>query len=75
MSHVDKPPKVVKVCCKCRRCGKIDNFEVPAEGLKKRRKGVLLVDAFPGLDPVRIRQLAEQVCPACQETPGRGAAS
>jgi hypothetical protein len=62
----DRPPKQVKVSCKCQRCGKIDNFEVPAEGLKKRRKGVLLVDSFPELDPARIKQLAEQVCPVCQ---------
>jgi hypothetical protein len=63
----DKPPKQVKVVSKCRVCKKLDEFELPAEGLKRRRKGVPLAEAFPSLAAERIQQLVTMVCPGCQE--------
>lgn len=57
----------VLVVSKCKTCGVVDRFEVPRAGLKARRKGTTLVDAFPGMDPRRIRQLSDHVCPGCQD--------
>lgn len=58
--------KMVKVVSKCRKCKKIDTFEVPASGLKARSKGMKVDQAFPILSQERRSQLTTQVCPNCQ---------
>jgi len=60
------PKDVVKVVSKCQKCGKVDEFLVPASGIRLRSKGVLIKDAFPDLPAHRLVQLAEHVCPTCQ---------
>ena len=60
------PRDVVPVVSKCPSCSNIDRFEVPASGLRARRKGVLLKDAFPDLPESRLEQLANHTCPKCQ---------
>jgi hypothetical protein len=57
----------VKVVSKCSCCGVVDVFRVAATGLKARRKGKTLAEAFPELPEARRKQLAEHVCPTCQE--------
>jgi phage FluMu protein Com len=58
--------RTTRVQIKCRKCGDIDEFEVPASGLEARSKGVPHSAAFPTLTGTRIKHLVEQVCPKCQ---------
>ena len=56
-----------KVVCKCRGCGKLDEFMAPALGFHALSRGRGHEEAFPELDAARIREMREQLCPACQE--------
>ena len=59
----------VRVVSKCAVCKNVEEFQIPKTGLKARRKGILIADAFPTLSLERQRQLSDHVCPKCQGQP------
>jgi hypothetical protein len=59
--------KMVEVKSKCKLCGKVDAFQIPASGHRARGKGKPLHLALPNLPAERAIQLTTHVCPACQK--------
>jgi hypothetical protein len=64
MSEALDRQRPVRILCK--KCRKIDPFELPARGFRALSRGKSHEVSFPGADPARIRELREQICPACR---------
>lgn len=59
--------KMRKIESTCRKCKATDKFELPEAGFEARAKGTTFLNAFPDIEPARLRQMIEHLCPACQD--------